>query len=1109
MIKIRFLKLIFFQLLLFVFPAAYCAAAEDVKAVRVSEGQIEIPTYEFSGRQLQPPLFKNSTIRGKYPFAAFIRPFKPGGPQPVTYRAIFLENEYLKLTYLPEFGGRFFSLYDKITGREMFYRNDVIKPAGYNMKDSFPLFGIELTGPYDTHAITLKGEPLWFNKIVHHQDGSAELVLGTIDPVYRMKVNFSARLYPGLAAMELKVFCYNRNQSRKPYMFWISSSMRAEPKTRFIYPMTRTIGHTTSEVADWPFYNEIDYSWDRNHKHMLGVFGIDIYDDFQGAYDFGGDYGVFRYADRRIVEGMKMWTFGYSERATNLERAYTDNAGPYIEVQSGRHVWDGHYEWLDPYLHEGWSEWWLPVAGIGGFTSTRGEVSLKLEVSADGQGRNSAVDIGLSAVGEFPAAQVNLEARCGEILNETVHLAPGRPFNRKITGIRADSAGLAGMRVTVTGSSGKTLLSYLRPDTDPGRKEYTPFTAHLEKETEPEEQMSAEQLLLAARFELKQFNNSSALRLLNLALARDPGHSQAHLELGIIHLEAGLADSGAAHFESAVERDPYLDEAHYYLALCRLETGDTLRAERQLYYISPGSSFYPAREYLLGRLSFTRGDLPEAIEHLNRAVSANGQHLDALCLLALVGRLEGNTDQAEKMLDRVTELDPTSRRAAAERYYLSGSQNEHREELLRLLGGQSQEAVELSTDYSRLGRWEEAAQILRLVEDKNDDPWGTPPIFYYTLAYCLERSSGEEAAKAEYYRSKARQCRGNVDRFPFRPESAAPLAEAAGVNPEDAVARYELGCLLYHLGRRREAIRSWEEAVKVQPDNPVSNWALGMACADQGLGIDRASQYLERAIELEPENVRLFNDLSDLYARSGRFDEQMTLLKKALVKSPEDDDLVEGLIAVHLVAGNYEDAEKLIYSHKFNPRHRTYHLRDKYRFLRYGLGALAFNRGDFNASVEQFDLAFNPPVSMGMDDFQNQSAPRLDYYRGRVLEALGRKEEAAQAYSQSARGWKLLSQDRDSMNSENFHMALSMERLGLVKEAEGIIGRMENFALSQMEHIFSRYRSEAHYLLALVNKKRGNYERSYRLLEEALEIEPQLLGARFELRKTVIDPLPE
>jgi len=36
-----------------------------------------------------------------------------------------VENEYLKLTYIPELGGRFFSLYDKVNKKEVFLSHDV------------------------------------------------------------------------------------------------------------------------------------------------------------------------------------------------------------------------------------------------------------------------------------------------------------------------------------------------------------------------------------------------------------------------------------------------------------------------------------------------------------------------------------------------------------------------------------------------------------------------------------------------------------------------------------------------------------------------------------------------------------------------------------------------------------------------------------------------------------------------------------------------------------------------------------------------------------------------------------------------------------------------
>ena len=253
--------------------------------------------------------------------------------------------------------------------------------------------------------LTLYGEPFWANKIVRRVDGSITLVLGELDPVYQMKVNLSATLHPGIAALEIGVFCYNTRDGRMPQMLWMNAALPATPKTRFIYPMSRTVGHTTAEIADWPLYNGIDYSWDRNNKHMLGVFGIDIYDNFQGAYQFENDYGVFRYADRRIVQGMKLWTFGYGEGAKNYERGYTDNAGPYVEVQSGRHVWDGHYEWVSPHKVESWGEWWVPVAGTGGLTTLTRDIALNWDGTKAYAGRH-ARDSG-SAVSEFNRVPAN------------------------------------------------------------------------------------------------------------------------------------------------------------------------------------------------------------------------------------------------------------------------------------------------------------------------------------------------------------------------------------------------------------------------------------------------------------------------------------------------------------------------------------------------------------------------------------------------------------------------------------------------------------------------------------------------------------------------------
>ena len=167
------------------------------------------PTYEHSARETEPPLFANSTVTGIYPFTTYLMPFKADGPKPKTYRAIFVENEYLKLTYIPEFGGRIFSLYDKLRRREVSTATTSSSPRPYNPRTSWPQSGLELTGPHDLHMLTLYGEPFWANQVVHRDDGSISLVLGELDPVYQMKVNLTATLHPGIAALEIGVFCYN------------------------------------------------------------------------------------------------------------------------------------------------------------------------------------------------------------------------------------------------------------------------------------------------------------------------------------------------------------------------------------------------------------------------------------------------------------------------------------------------------------------------------------------------------------------------------------------------------------------------------------------------------------------------------------------------------------------------------------------------------------------------------------------------------------------------------------------------------------------------------------------------------------------------------------
>lgn len=1077
--------------------------AEDVStksgqsSITISEGDINIPTYEHIGRYLQPPLFPDSTMTGLYPFTTYQRAWTKDSPRPQKYHAIYVENEYLKLTYIPELGGRFFALYDKLHHREVFYRNDVIKPTQFNPRFSWPQSGIELTGPYDAHTLTLHNEPFWSHAILKNSDGSVSVILGELDPIYHMDVTYTATLVPGVAALKISTFCYNGNDGQKPQMMWSNAAFRVTPKLRFLYPMTQTVGHTTGVVSPWPIYDGVDLSWAHNHTHMLGVFGIDSYDNYGGSYEFDHDYGVFRYADRRVVQGMKMWTFGFGPGSSEVEHSYTDKAGPYFEAQSGRMVWDGHYEWVDPHKVEQWHEWWIPVAGINGLTTLAPDVALNLEAKPD------SIQIGLSPVRTNHDARLVVKSKNGVLLNTTVDLVPGTPVEKTVSGLPTGSDQLKDLEVIITASNGNVLLDYVRPDSNPGGK-VTPFAEGLEETPVPPEKMTAEQLVLAAEFKQKDLNDADATKLANMALKIDPGYSTAHRLLGMFAFSNDHFDQAAAEFQKAVARDPYDSQSWYYLSICQVRTGEVAKAEKNLYYIWPGSSYYGPREYQLGRLAFLRHDNHAAQQHLLGAINSNDEDLDARLLLALTYREEGKKDAALEQLAKVSSINPTNRPAVAERYFLTGDAAA-KSQLIGFMGEQSEDAIEVSIFYSSLARWKEAAAVLKMVEPPhNKDPWGTPPVYYYFLAHDVKQA-GDANAAAEY-RKKAQAAAGIVERFPYRRQAIVPLEDAVQDDPNDAVARFNLACLLYYRGRHKQAIEQWAAVNRINPSDFGSRRALGLAYEEDGQ-LDQAIPELKKAVDLRSDDLDTMDDLATAYARAGKFNEQLALLQAAVKRSPENDHLVEGVLNADLIVGKFQAAQEIVDHHTFRPVHRSYELRDHYRELEYAQGSQAFNKGDYQQALTFFQAALKPPASLGMDDFEKQSAPRLYYYIGRTYDAMGKKQEARQAYEDSIRGIdQLAGGGRESWSPDNFFMVLSLERLGRHSQAADLVKQFQTVAASRTESTNPLENAKSQYLQGLIAIYNGNSEQGRKLISEAVQIEPDYIAPRFEMNGNAINP---
>src|SRR5262245_65458256 len=415
--------------------------------VRFMRGELEIPTYTFNRSETVAPLFKSADGGALYPYARLDRDSMSRKPIPVRYESLTLENEYLRVTLLPDLGGRIWSARDRVADREIFYTTSVIKPTTYNQRGGWPAGNLEVYGPYDAHMLTWPGEA-WPWAFRRDSDGGATVILSHIDHFFRNKLSMEVTLRPGRSFIELKLRLRNDNALPNRYLLWTNAGVRATEGPRFVYPMTRTIAHVSSDIGSWPVAGgpdagNVDISWYKNNKSMLGVFGLDLYDNFIAAYDYDADYGTICYANRMLARGVKTWTWGTGEAAMRQMAHYTDSDGPYVEVQSGRFVWDGNYEFIEPGKSDGWTEYWYGAGKLGGLTTASRDVAIFFDAPKD---RRGTARLAVTATGIFANATLKLTADGTIIWSARQTLSPANVYHANIQLTQEGQIGRASCR---------------------------------------------------------------------------------------------------------------------------------------------------------------------------------------------------------------------------------------------------------------------------------------------------------------------------------------------------------------------------------------------------------------------------------------------------------------------------------------------------------------------------------------------------------------------------------------------------------------------------------------------------------------------------------------
>ncbi|MGA2985916.1 MAG: DUF5107 domain-containing protein [Terriglobia bacterium] len=1060
------------------------------------------PTYTYSREETDAPLFKTVENGGFYPYTAFDWESRSEKPTPVTYDSLVLENEYLRVEFLPELGGRIWSAYDKVTKRELFYHPTVIKPGRYNARNDWPVGNLELYGPYDSHMITWPGEP-WPWALVRHPDGSATVILTHIDHFFRDKISLEVTLHPGKAYLETTIHLYNKNLLPNRYLIWTNAGVKAYEDSRFIYPMTKTIGHVSSAIREWPIIDGVDLSWNKNNKNMLGVFGLDIDDNFMSIYDSGNDFGTVCYTNRLLARGEKTWTFGSGLTAYRQAENYTDHDGIYMETQSGRFIWDGDYEFIDPGMSDGWTEYWFGANKLGGLTTATKDVAISFEIPPQ---RPGAAKLAVSPTGAWPGAIHELYAGGEKVWSQTADLTYGQAFHAEIP-LGAETAGKV-LDLKILSYDKAVLLDHkFYPNGERPNASYA--SDSIPRKWGPLENLNVEEAYQKGLGNEKFGQIADAERAYNAALAKDPLFSPAHLRLGLLALDRFQVEEAVEHFEKVLERDPSNGDAHYFLGVTYAEQGKHLDARRNYYKILPSSDKYSLRDYGLGLLALSEGSLSEASQKLSAVAALTPENVSVREAYAYLLRKEGRVADAENERKAILQLDETNAFAQAEGMiqvapgfspasaalkggatFKSGQQAAP-ELLDRDCAHHPQGYLELATEYFRLSAWQEAAHVLDhgldVTAQKGEAPY---PLLLYYRAYAATQLGDQQAARQLAEKASKEDLKLVI--FPFRGEDVKVLRSAMRLEPNDANAAALLGDLLYSHSRQEEAIQLRSAAVQEDPRNFSALRNLGMATLEAGKQ-EEGLAFLIRASEARPNDLDTAMLVANVSASLGHTEQARKAFERLLQIQPDSDQVLQKLASLEAQMGNDARALEIMDSHKFQATHLSYSLLHLYRGVRLTLAVQAAKNSQFSPALADVAAATKPPSSLGVDDFASVKSSRLLMYDALLQQAAG-NSAAAQADWQAAA--KTLD---DDIEGEGLFRAIGLYKSGQAQKAEDWF---KDFAVVNEQRKTDsaiELRLHAYDLAGIYAALRGDDALARENFQKALETDQSYLYARQSL----------
>ena len=965
--------------------------------VHVWEGVLKLPTYEEGAPNPNPPFDQFSTGRFNYPYT--LRNEITNTRVEHEWRAVYLENEYLKCSVLPDIGGHLYTCVDKISGQPVFYANPSIKKARIGYRGAWAAFGVEFNFPVSHNWVSMSPVNYAF---AEHPDGSASVTVGNIDRVYGMEWTVELTLRPGSTVLEQRVTLSNRSDVRHRFYWWNNAGVEVWDDSRIQYPQRFAAAHGFAEVQRWPVDAQgKDLSVIRNQTDgPVSLFTHGSREDFMGVWNPHTNTGTAHFAEYLQVPAKKIWSWGVDADGLDWRKALSDNDSAYVELQAGLFRNQETYAFLEPRQAISFKEYWLPVRDTGGISRANLAGVVHLER------KNGVLNVAFNASSKVSAATITVLNEPGSGLNKTtpngttpllqekVDLTPERVWKKEI----AIPAGAGNLTFELKDGKAALLLEQTEGQYDWVPESQIKLGPQVSYRIPEENKRTADDWLQLGKNEELDGNLLAAVQTYEKALQKFPMSFE-------LRKAAGRLDASLSRFEEALprlvevrDRNTSDTEISYYLGIAyegleqEQAATDAYREALRL------PDFRAAAAMRLAEVEARAGRLEQAKELLTLGLQSAPEDLRAAEELAAIRKALGET-QAEALAKGELARSPLSNFLREE----TGSPD------LAHLAGDSYRVLNVAYEYARLGLYRKAIEVLSreypAVKPDQAEPGSVAPqnhpLVSYFRGYCREKL-GESPEKDYAEASRL----STLYIFPARVEEQRALRAATRKNEKDATAHYLLGTWHFARGQTDAALAEWNRAHELNPRIPVLQASTGLALLNIKHEFALAFNAFDEGIANDPLNTVNYSGAVAAMALLGKpATERVKVLERYPDLSRMPTPLVYELALNRAEEGNYEAAMDLFKNRFFGREEGGTNVRQVWIEVNLER-ALALARTNHCKDALAARKSIDSPVN-GLAFTQDGLAPflnsaRSDFQLGEVSRACGQKKDAYESYRRAA-----------------------------------------------------------------------------------------------------------